>query len=108
MDLNITLADVLTPAGFVAAAALVTGIVEIFKRLFSRLSGNEAAAAAVLAAILVCTAYLDQHVYTIASGFVAVISWYGITRLAMGIHDDATRAPNSLTGDSVPGATGVG
>jgi hypothetical protein len=98
MDLNITLADVLTPAGFVAAAALVTGLVEIAKRLFRHLSGNEATAAAILAALLVCSAYYDAHVFTLQTGFVAVIAWYGITRLAMGIHDDATAAPNSLTG----------
>ncbi len=97
MDLNITLADVLTPAGFVAAAALVTGLVEIAKRLFTKLSGNEASAAAILAALLVCSAFYDQHVFTMQSAFVAVIAWYGVTRLAMGIHDDATAAPNSLT-----------
>lgn len=111
-DINsLSPADILTPVGFAVAAGLVTGLVEIGKRLTNALTGREQVAAATLTALLVVTAVADVITTTPASelggfiglGFTAVLSWYGILRIAMGIHDDAAQKPNSLTGPTGQG-----
>lgn len=105
-------ADVLTPVGFPLAAALVTGLVEIGKRLAaSILTGREQLAAAALALLfvtlavgdVVSTAGLDALGGIAGAFFTFVLAWYGILRIAMGIHDDAAQRPNSLTGPTGAG-----
>ena len=102
---SLTLALALTAGGAVAFAALITGVVEILKGRVPGVRGNEQTAALILAAVVVLLAMvsaIQSAVLTlgIESGFAAFLAWYGITRLAMGIHDDITRSPNSLTGPS--------
>ena len=102
----LTLSLILTAAGAVAASALVTGVVQILKQLGSFLDGKERLAAFILSAVLVVIAYaagLADGTLTlnIASGFAAFIAWYGIARLSMAVYADATREPNSLTGNTI-------
>lgn len=102
MDFNLALKDILSPAGFVATAALVTGLVELFKRLATTImDGREQVAAAVLGGALIGLAMIDKAGTTplvLGDILVAAMAWYGITRLALGIHDDAAQKPGSLTG----------
>lgn len=94
---------VLTTAGTVAFAPLVTGLIEVLKSLrLGGIDGNEPRAAALIALILVVLA----QVQLITSGaaplgiqtlFLGFTSWYALTRLAMGVHDDLTGSRRSLT-----------
>ena len=98
-DVNaLTLAAVLTAAGAVGAATLITGIVSQLKRLpgigaiLDR--GNEPAAVLGLSALLVVAAYVSTLGTLSPEGvFGAVVAWYGIAELAMAIHDRASRPP---------------
>lgn len=108
--MEITLADVLTPVGFVTTAALVTGLVEVFKRVLPGIGRRqlEQGLAAVLSAFIVAGAVLvridEAPLRSLGDSlgllFTAVFAWYGILRIALGLHDDAVQAPNSLTGPS--------
>lgn len=97
-DVNaLTLAAVLTTAGAVGAATLITGIVSQLKRLrgFGAIldRGNEPTAVLALSAILVVAAYVSTLGTVSAEGvFAAVIAWYGIAELAMAIHDRVSPA----------------
>lgn len=99
---ELSLAVVLTAGGAVAASALITGFVQILKKLpgignFLD-AGRESLAAFLLSAALVTTAFVATTVEKNAvTGFGAVLAWYGIARLSMGIYDDATSKPGSLT-----------
>lgn len=100
---DLTLAVVLTAGGAVAASAFITGFVQILKKLPGLGSffdnGKESLAAFVLSALLVATAFASTVTDKSATAaFAAVLAWYGIARLSMGIYDDATAKPGSLTG----------
>lgn len=100
---TLTLALALTAGGAVAFAALITGVVEIFKGRIPGVRGHEQGTALVLAAIVVVAAMASAvQAATLTLGFETVfagfLAWYGIARLAMGIHDDITSRPGSLTG----------
>lgn len=88
------LSDVLTVAGAVGAAALITGVIAIGKNL--RGLGplldaqNEPTAAFVLSLVLVLVAFVDQATFTAEAGFAAFLAWYGIATIAMGIHDQVS------------------
>jgi len=109
--LELDLPTVLTLAGAVPASALVTGLVEILKKLVPPIGTKhlESQVAAIFAAGLVV---LGMTTYDFSAGaeglaaavFVAVTAWYGIMRLSMAIHDDVTQRADSLAGP--PGATG--
>lgn len=101
-ELELTLPAILA-GGSVAAAAFVTGMVEVIKRLVPLVSLRdwEPQLAALLAAVLVVAALTGVPQPTDTNGWAgliltAVLSWYGITRVAMGIYDDLTGAPRSL------------
>lgn len=106
--MDITLADVLTPVGFVTTAALVTGLVEVLKRTMPGLGkrGYEQPMAAGLTAFIVAAAVmvrveetpLRMLSDTLGLIFTALFAWYGILRIALGIHDDVAQKPDSLTG----------
>lgn len=102
MDTDLTLAIALTAAGATVVAAFITGIVEILSRTISALKGHEQGAALVLSAIVVVAAVADAvskatMTLDIATVFAAVVAWYGIARVSMGIHDDVvTRGDTSL------------
>lgn len=115
IDVNaLTLAVVLTAAGAVGAATLITGIVSQLKRLpglgaiLDR--GNEPTAVLGLSALLVAAAYVSTLGTVSAEGiFAAVVAWYGIAELAMSIHDRASRpfAPEFPATEPSDGAIGA-
>lgn len=107
-DVNsFTLALVLTAAGATAAAALVSGLVQLFKTLLPGLSdGKERVAAFILSALLVVVAVASgvqdgTITINIAALFAAFLAWYGIARLSMAVFADASGEPNGLRGVSV-------
>lgn len=100
MDLTLDL--VLTAGGAVASSALITGLIQLLKKLPGLGDfldgGRESLAAFLFSAALVATAFAaTATTKDIAHGFGAVLAWYGIARLSMGIYDDATKQPGSLT-----------
>lgn len=88
---DLSLAVVLTAGGATAAAALITGLIAMGKRLAvvgPRIDdGNEPTIAFALSAVLVVLAYWTAGVFTPATGFGAFLAWYGIAQIAMGVHD---------------------
>lgn len=96
--MDLTLSAVLTAAGAVTAAALVSGLVEIAKRLAPVIGRRqlEPVLAFALSAALVATAWYSAGIYTAESGFAALLAWYGIARVSMGLHDDVTGAPSGI------------
>jgi hypothetical protein len=104
---ELTLALVLTAGGAVASSALITGLIQLLKALpgvgGALDAGREKLAAFALSAALVVAAFLvgaNEGTVEVngATIFGAFLAWYGIARLSMGIYDDATAQPNSLTG----------
>lgn len=101
IDLNaLTLAAILTTAGALTLATIVTGLVAVLSRLFV-IDGHEAQLAAVIVALFVVL----FAVQAVTSGAMAVdvtlvlsmlLGWYAVTRLAMSIHDDAAGKAASL------------
>jgi hypothetical protein len=111
-EIDLTLPAILA-GGAVAASAFITGLVEVIKKLVPLVGRHqwEPQLAAIFAAVLVMGALtgvepkpesVNEWAAFALSG---VLSWYGITRLALGIHDDVTQAPGSLTGVPTAGTT---
>lgn len=108
--MEVSLSDVLTPVGFVTTAALVTGLVEVLKRLLPGIGqrGLEQLLAATITALLVIAAIVvhveEAPLGTLGDTLGLIVTgaaaWYGILRIALGIHDDAAQKPDSLTGPS--------
>ncbi|MES2210975.1 MAG: hypothetical protein V4515_12460 [Chloroflexota bacterium] len=96
--MDIALADVLTIAGAVAAAGLITTLVEVLKRTLPIIGARawEQALALTFSMILVTLAFVDQHAYSLGSAFSAFVAWLAIAKLATGIHDEATGAPGTF------------
>lgn len=95
------LALILTAAGVVPAAALVTGLVSLLGNLGSLVAGRERILAFILSAVLVVLAYVaTATAITLVTGFGAFLAWYAIARLSMATYDDIKAKPNSLTGPS--------
>ena len=96
--MNLQLSDVLTVAGAVGTAGLITGLVEVLKKLLPIIGERklEPAAAIIASAVLVVGAFVDQHTYTLDAAFVAFIAWLAIAKLATGIHDEITAAPTAI------------
>lgn len=101
---GLTLAIALTAGGAALFAALITGFVELFKTLLPGLfDGHEQQFAFILSGLVVIAAVAsavttDMLTITIESVFAAILAWYGIARIAMGIHDDITGASTGLRG----------
>jgi hypothetical protein len=103
---NATIAVLLTAAGAPIGSAVVWAVVDFIKSSpFSGLvAGREKAAAFVGAAVIVLFAYFvgltsvppTQVVSPLAIAGV-LLAFYNIGRLAMAVHDDVNRKPNSLT-----------
>ncbi len=110
---GLTLALILTAGGSVAAAALVTGLVQLLKAALPIMVSRawEFRAALVASGVLVITATVSQVQagalqLTLESGFAAVLAWYAIARLAKAFYDDATGAEGSLRpAPPTPGGT---
>lgn len=104
---EVTLGLALTAAGAVVMAALITGIVEILSRTITPIQGHEQGLTLVLAGVVVAAAVFDavnQDLLelSVASIFAAVVAWYGIARVAMGIHDDVvSRNESTSLGTSI-------
>lgn len=99
----IALVAVLTTAGSVSFAALITGVIAVLKSLrIPYIVGNEPRVAALLSLVFVALGYaqaVQTHVVQLdlQGVFVAFTAWYALARLAMGIHDDITGSDRSLT-----------
>lgn len=105
-DVGLTLGAVLTAAGAAVAAALIVGVVQIFKTLFGSAWPGAAVSRAfafVLSALIVAWAYIGTNVpATLETLFGAFVAWYAIARLAMAEYDDVTAKVNSLRGPIAP------
>lgn len=105
--MEISLAEILTLAGAVVAAGLVTTAVEALKIATRRalptlVAGNEQAWALLISLALVTLAFVDQGIYLLPEAFTAFVAWLAIAKLATGIHDEATAAPGSLRAPTAP------
>ena len=101
--MELTLDLVLTAGGAVAAAALITGLIQLVKQLPGvgtvLENGKEKLAAFSLsAALIVFAAAATGAVTDFGTGFAAFLAWYGIARLSMGIYDDATNVTAKVKG----------
>jgi hypothetical protein len=89
-------------------SSAIVGIIQTVKAVpqFARLvEGREKLAAFVLSGVAVTLSVVaalqavpPAVVLSIPAGVVAVMSWFTLARLAMALHDDFSRKPNSLTG----------
>lgn len=101
-DPTLTLALLLTAAGALAGATLVTGLVQLLATIWPDLAGVwKLRAAFAFAALLTIAAYVSgvqsgALTVSLESLFAAGLAWYSIARLAKSIYDDATAAPGSL------------
>jgi uncharacterized membrane protein HdeD (DUF308 family) len=93
-----TLAAILTIEGAAMAAMLITGTVEILKRVFSIIGTRhwEQALALLFSMILVLLAAFSIGVHTLDAAFTVFVAWLAIAKLATGIHDEATAAEGSF------------
>ena len=99
-DQGLTLAIILTAGGAVAAAGLITGLVQLAKTLFGSAWPGAAVSRAfafVLSLVLVAWAYVGIPVeITGQTLFAGLLAWYGIARLAMAVYDDVAAKPGGL------------
>ena len=103
---QLTLTAILTTAGSVAAAALITGLIGILKALPTIGpiidADREPLASFVLSALLVILAVVNAvangSALSIEFLFAAFLGWYAIAKLSMGVHDDLAKpAATALT-----------
>lgn len=103
---DIQLAIVLTAAGAMVLAPLITGFVSLLKATFARqIDGHERMAAFVLSLLVVVAAIADgiskgTMTLDIGTVFGGVLAFYALGRLAIATYDDVTKRANSLTGPS--------
>jgi hypothetical protein len=99
---DLLIVGVLTTAGTVSFAPLLTGFIAVLKGLnVPGISGNEPRVATILGGIIVVLALVQvtsdgTMPLSIQTLYVGFTSWYALTRLAMGIHDDVSGSPRSL------------
>lgn len=102
MDLDPTLASILTVAGAAVASTLVTTFVQLAKGVLPVIKSRswEQALALTASAGLVILASYDRHIAnattTPSDVFVSFVAWLMIAKLATGIYDEATAAPGSF------------
>lgn len=88
---QLTLPAVLTAGGMTASAALITAVVAVLKQvrgigpLLDR--GNEPTACFALSGALVAAAFASAGDVTAPAAFAALLAWFGIAQIAMGVHD---------------------
>ena len=99
--MTLHLADILTVAGAVGSAALITGLIALLKNLGRPGAwidaGNEPIVAFLLSAILVVVAFVDVGTRTPEGAFTAFLAWYAIATIAMGVHDQVATRGASVT-----------
>jgi hypothetical protein len=100
--MEVTLADVLTLTGAAISAGLITGLLEVLKRVLPIIAarGWEQALALLFSLVLVGLAFYDAGTYTLDAAFAAFIAWLAIAKLATGIFDEVTRRPGAFTSPS--------
>jgi len=94
---TLTLATILTAGGAVAVSGLISGLIEMAKRLPSIGAwvgnGREFAFACALSAFFVVWAVLGGgQPLTPVSAFADFLAWYGIARLSGAVYDNASSA----------------
>lgn len=97
--MDLTLVAILTTAGSVTAAALITGVIGVLKNLpqIGPIidADREPLLAFVLSALLVVLAVINAvsqgATLTLEFGLSAFLAWYGIARIAMGVHTDIAK-----------------
>lgn len=100
---TLALAAVLTTAGTTAFAALITGLIELLKRLdIPGVVGHEPRVVALLAAIFVSAGVANAIqagvlALDLTGLFMGFTAWYALCRLSMSIYDDITGGRASLT-----------
>ena len=96
--MDIQLADILTIGGAVAAAGLVSGLVELLKRTFAVVAARswERPLALLFSLLLVVLAFVDQGVFELAAAFTAFVAWLAIAKLATGIYDEIAQKPGAI------------
>lgn len=98
----LTLQIVLTTGGAVAASGLITGVIQMLKRLpgVGAILDNdrEALAAFIGSAVLVAVAYVNYGPWTAEGGFLAFLAWYGISELSTKIYDRAHAVVKKISG----------
>lgn len=93
----LTLGLILTAAGVVPAAALITALVSLLTN-FPFVKGHERQAAFVLSAVLVIYAYWALPVpLTGISGFAGFLAWLAIAKGATAVYDEVKAKPGSIT-----------
>lgn len=105
-----SLAIFLTAAGAVAGAAVVWAVIDAIKSVAPKLiSGHERVAAFIGSAVLIALSFYSglisappTQTIDLYSILGVLIAWFGIARLAMAVHDDVNKYPNSITGPSLP------
>lgn len=104
-----TLAFVLTSAGALVGAGIVSAIIQFLKGVPGiPTQGHERRWAFGLSAGLVIVAYASVTVLAqppAAASFLgllgALLAWFNVARNSMSLYDDVTRRPGSLTGPRV-------
>lgn len=104
-DVNgLTLQLILTAGGAVAAALLIAGFIELFKKLPvigpAIDAGREPAVAFLFSALLVILAYAAYGPFTPEGAFAAFLAFYGIASIAMQAHDHAALLTTPSDGDA--------
>jgi archaellum biogenesis protein FlaJ (TadC family) len=86
--MNITFADLLTPAGVTAFAAVVTTLIALLKQTFPGLDAR--VSGALMAFVLTAIGYVlcgaATGVPTLDAALLVFISWLGCASAAVGIH----------------------
>lgn len=93
-----TLASILTIEGAAVAAALITGTIEVLKRVIPAITTHhlEQALALLFSLVLVLLAAFDAQVSTLPAAFTVFVAWLAIAKLATGLYDEATAQPGSF------------
>lgn len=104
LDSGLQLRDVLTITGAVAAAAIITGTIQVLKSVIKVIAVNhwEQALALGLSALLVILAFADQATFTLPAGFEAFLAWLAIAKGATSIYDELAQKPGAFTSPDVP------
>ncbi len=87
MNVDITFASLLTPPGVIAAAGIITALVQLLKGVFPLLDARVSGAlmAFVLSAVLYLLAGLSTSVGTLDAGLVVFLAWLSCATSSVGI-----------------------
>lgn len=98
---TLTLASLLTAAGALIAATIVTLLVDVLKRPFPSLDGMIATFVASL--VLYVLVFIDANVWTVGEGFICFLAWLACAAAALGVHKavlDPTGVSDKISGQT--------